>query len=995
MATENLQIRITAELSQIRAALQGLQGQLETARKTGAQVGSAGAQGIAQLNQRLQSTGRLVAGIAASLGAGLSIAGLVRASDEAQTISARLKLATGNAQQLATAQKAVFDLAQRTRTSLLATVDLYARIERSTRDLKVNQATILQLTETINQAAQISGGGASAEAALFQLSQGLAAGTLRGEELNSVLEQTPRLAQAIADGMNIPIGKLREIAQEGKLTSEAVLRALLSQSETLQKEFAEFPPTIASGFTAIRNAFVQYLQTSSQAGTAARDFAEALQAIARALPAIIDGVVRLGPVVLAVYAAFKLWPLIAAAVAIAQAAVARFTAQLALMTPAMTAAAAQARVLSASMVAVGPASALGAKGAVGALGLIKGALGVLIAAFAGWQIGTYLREQFLEVRLFGIAMVTGLMVAWETLKGGVRQIGVTIREVFVSAFNYVLDKAAAFYRALGRAAEKIPGIGARASATYSSFADQLTASKVEAEGIANAFNRVYQETEAAKEQARQIGDEMADWEINEHYAKKAVEGAAGEIGIAPGSTVDPKAAQQAAKIAATNAELVRDAVQRALEQLNRLYDDGKVSIRDYFAEKQRLELQGIDAALAAARAELAAAKGADDVAAAQAKITMLMRDRKQVAVDAIYAQKKAEEELTRQLGALQIRLLQAQGETGRATRAQLEEEFRDLLVRLQAEGDTAGYNLARKVINIETFKAQLDQVQSKVSESLGRFNATETATGAQVEAGILGQDDASRRVNQQREASLAVLVQQREELVKIRDAAIAADDALTMQRASDAIVELDGNIAQLSINTESLGYKATQVLKSALTTFFTDLADGSKSASDALRDFVLNFVRGMAQIAAQALATYLVLQLLDAIYPGLGKATAATMGAASNHSGGMAGAGGVKRQLPALLFAGAPRYHSGGVAGLGADEVPAVLKKGEEVLTKNDPRHRYNGGLAAEGQRGNQRFIFIDDERRVEDYLNAPDSDEVFVQKIGRNAGAIRELIRS
>lgn len=992
MATESLQIRITAELSQIRAAIQGLQAQLETARKTGEKVGSGSAQGIAQLNQRLQSTGRIVAGIAASLGAGLSVAGLVRASDEAQTIAARLKLATRNATELAAAQRAVFELSQRTRTSLLATVDLYARIERSTRDMKVNQATILQLTETINLAAQLSGGGASAEAALFQLSQGLAAGTLRGEELNSVLEQTPRLAQAIADGMNIPIGKLRQLAEEGQLTTEAVLRALLSQSETLRKEAAEFPPTIASGFTAIRNAFVQYLQTSSQAGTAARDFAEALQAIARNLPAIIDAFVRLGPVVLAVYTAFKAWPLIAGAVAIAQAAVARFTAQLALMTPAMAAASAQARVLSASMVAVGPAAALGAKSAVGALGLIKGALGVLIAAFAGWQIGTYLREQFLEVRLFGIAMVNGLLKAWETLKGGVRQIGVTIREVFVAAFNYVLGKAADFYRLLGRAAEKIPGVGGKASAFYNSFADSLASSRVEAEGIANAFNRVYRETEAAKRQIDQITDEMADFEIQEEMKRKAASGAgvAGDVGIpGGGGAIDSKAAkqaaQQAAKIAATNAELVRDAAQRALQQLDRLYEDGKVSIRDYFAEKQRLELQGIDAALDAARAELAAAKGADEVAAANAKIIMLMRDRKQVAIDTIREQKKAEDDLTRQLGALQIRLLQAQGETGSATRAQLEEEFRDLLVRLQAEGDTAGYNLARKVINVETFNAQLDQVRNKVSEALGRFNATETATGAQVEAGILGQDDASRRVNQQREASLAILVQQREELVKIRDAAIAADDALTMQRATDALTELDGQIAQLSINTESLGYKAAQVLKSSLTTLFTDLADGSKSASEALRDFVLNFVRGMAQIAANALATYLVLKLLDAIYPGLGKATAALTAATTNHSGGMVGAGGTIRRLPAFAFAGAPRYHTGGVAGLSADEVPIVAKKGEEVLTKQDPRHRYNGGLDQRTPNA-IRIVNVNDPRAaMRDYLESAEGEDVIVNIMGRN----------
>lgn len=970
MATENLQIRITAELTQIRAALQSLQGQLDTARKTGSQVGGATAQGIGQLNQRLASTGRIVAGIAASLGAGLSIAGLVRASDEAANISARLKLATKDAQQFALAQRGVFEIAQRTRTSLLASVELYARIERSTRDIGVNQATILQLTETINQAAQISGGGPGAEAALFQLSQGLASGVLRGEELNSVLEQTPRLAQAIADGMDIPIGKLRQIAQDGQLTSEAVLRALLSQSATLQKEFAEFPPTIASGFTAIRNAFVQYLSTSTEAQGAARDLAEALQAIAANLPAIINGFIRLAPVAAAAWLAMK-------GAAAAPAIVAFFRGL-----PALLAAS------SASFTLLGTT-------ATGALLAINVALGVLIAAFAGWQIGTYLREEFLEVRLFGIAMVNGLMKAWETLKGGVRQIGVTLREVFVSAFNYVLDKAAGFYRAMANAASSIPGIGDKASGYFNDLATSLADSKLEAEGIANAFNRVYRETEAAKDMVDQITDEMADYEIEQALKAGATgAGAAGGVGIAGGGAVDPKAAATAAKLAQINAQLIQDSVQRALEQLDRLYEDGKVSIRDYYAEKQRLELEGIDAALEAAQAERAAAKGAAEVADANAKITVLMRDRKQVAIDAIRAQQKAEEDLTRQLGALQIRMLQATGETGRATRAQLEEEFRDLLVRLQAEGDTAGYNLARKVINIETFNAQLEQVRTRVSEALGRFNATETATGAQVEAGILGQDDASNRVNQQREASLAVLISEREELVKIRDAALEADDALTMQRASDALVEIDGQIAQLSINTESLGYKAAQVLKGALTQLFTDLADGSKSAGDALRDFVLNFVRGMAQIAAQALATYLVLQLLDAIYPGLGKITAATMGATANHSGGMAGAGATRRYLPTALFAGAPRHHTGGVAGLGPDEVPIVAQRGEEILTKGDPRHRNNGGLQQGEARGNQRFIFVDDERRVEDYLNAPESDEVFVQKIGRNAGAIRELVR-
>lgn len=962
MATENLQIRITAELSQIRAALQSLQGQMEQVRRTGSQVGGAGAQGIAQLNQRLASTGRIVAGIAASLGAGLSVAGLVRASDEAANISARLKLATKDAQQFAVAQQAVFQLAQRTRTSLLATVDLYARIERSTRDIGVNQATILQLTETINQAAQISGGGPGAEAALFQLSQGLASGTLRGEELNSVLEQTPRLAQAIADGMDIPIGKLRQIAQDGKLTSEAVLRALLSQSETLQKEFATFPPTIASGFTAIRSAFVQYLSTSTEAQGAARDFAEALQAIARNLPAIIDGFLRLAPVAAAAWLAMK-------GAAAAPAIIAG-----------LKAIAAQLTVVRGSFVLTGAT-------ATGAMLAINVALGVLIAAFAGWQIGSYLRDQFLEVRLFGIAMVNGLLKAWETLKGGVRQIGVTLREVFVSAFNFVLDKAADFYRAMGRAAANIPGIGGKASALFNGYAESLAGAKIEAEGIANAFNRVYRETEQAKAQVDAITDDMVDYEIEQELAKgKAAAGVAGDIGIGGGGTpTNPKAAQEAAKLAQINADLIQDAVTRSLEQLQRLYDDGKVSIRDYFAEKSRLETQAIDASLDAARAELAAASNAGEVAQAQANIVKLLRDRKQVAEDTIYAQKKAEDEYLRTLGQLQIRLLQATGETARATRAQLEEEMKDFLA--SATTDQMGKDLARRVINVETWAAQIEEVKRRVSEAMGRFNATETATGAQVEAGSLGQSDAEQRVNEQRLASLEILERQRAALVQIRDEATLAGEALTMQGAADAIAEIDGQIAQLSINTQSLGYKAAQVLKGALSQLFKDLADGSKSAGDALRDFVLNFARGMAEIAANALATYLVLQLLDSIYPGLGKMTAA-ISAGTNHSGGMAGEGGTRRPLPALLFAGAPRYHSGGVAGLGPDEVPAVLQKGEEVLTKGDPRHRNNGGMGEQPQRS-LRIVNVNDPRTAfREYLESAEGEEVVVNIMGRNGAS-------
>ncbi|HRP76274.1 MAG TPA: hypothetical protein PLN31_19470, partial [Azoarcus taiwanensis] len=93
-------------------------------------------------------------------------------------------------------------------------------------------------------------------------------------------------------------------------------------------------------------------------------------------------------------------------------------------------------------------------------------------------------------------------------------------------------------------------------------------------------------------------------------------------------------------------------------------------------------------------------------------------------------------------------------------------------------------------------------------------------------------------------------------------------------------------------------------------------------------------------------------------------------------------------------FAGAPRYHTGGIAGLRPGEVPAILKKREEVLTEDDPRHRFNGGREGAGAAPprNMRFIFVDDERDVSNWLRTT-SDEVFVEKLNRNATALRSIL--
>jgi tape measure domain-containing protein len=203
-----------------RAELGSVENQLD--RFTGAvsRVGRYGA-GFLLLNQ----------GIAPTIGAS------IRAADAVTTLHNSLKLATGSAEKAGQAYESLFAIAQRSRVSFTELGGTFASISRAGQELGVSQQRLLTVTEAIGNAMTISGGSAqSMQAALVQLGQGLSSGTLRGEELNSVMEQAPRLAKALADGLGVPIGKLREMGAAGQITAEQVISALESQSKTLATE---------------------------------------------------------------------------------------------------------------------------------------------------------------------------------------------------------------------------------------------------------------------------------------------------------------------------------------------------------------------------------------------------------------------------------------------------------------------------------------------------------------------------------------------------------------------------------------------------------------------------------------------------------------------------------------------------------------------------------------------------------------------------------------
>jgi tape measure domain-containing protein len=209
--------------------------------------------------------------------------------DVSTQINNRLKLVTDSTYALGLAQQQLFEVSQKSRVGFDQTVDLYSRLARSSEELGLTQTELVDITETISQAITISGASAqAADAALMQLGQGIASGALRGEELNSVLEQTPRLAQAIADGMGVSIGQLRALGAEGALTSETVVKAIQTQQGAVRTEFGQTSATIGQSMTKVTNSLTKLVSEIDKSAKISDSLASSLSGVADQLDRLSD-----------------------------------------------------------------------------------------------------------------------------------------------------------------------------------------------------------------------------------------------------------------------------------------------------------------------------------------------------------------------------------------------------------------------------------------------------------------------------------------------------------------------------------------------------------------------------------------------------------------------------------------------------------------------------------------------------------------------------------
>ncbi|WP_019654019.1 tape measure protein [Variovorax atrisoli] len=342
---------------------------------------------------------RRIQAIAAVALGGSFVGGLIKdvaeTADGFKNLQARIRLATGEGQAFNSAMQGVTDVALRTNSALDETATLFVRLAKAGTEsglsAKAAQDQALALTETINQAIQLSGSSAeSSKAALTQLIQGLQSGVLRGEEFNSVMEQAPRLAQALAQGLNLTTGELRKQAEQGVLTSATVIRALTSQSTAVASEFGKLPATVGRSLQNLQTQWQLYVGATDNGMASSANLARIIDGLAKNLDTLVSTLYAAGKA----YAALKIGGLAidayrwATATLGATSAIAANTTATINNTVAHTANAAATRASAAGHAAAGAGAAAGAASAARA-GLVwrattslMGPMGFAVAALA-------------------------------------------------------------------------------------------------------------------------------------------------------------------------------------------------------------------------------------------------------------------------------------------------------------------------------------------------------------------------------------------------------------------------------------------------------------------------------------------------------------------------------------------------------------------------------------------------------------------------------------
>lgn len=243
------------------------------------------------MNKQLATAGKALIGVFSVSALTGAVRGIANAADSYNLMNARLKLATGSQEEFNTAQSELRRIATATQAPLESLATLYQRISRPLKEAGRSQKDILDVTEAVATSFRVSGASAQeAENGVIQFAQALGSGALRGEEFNSVAEQAPRLMQALADSLGVPVGALKEMAAQGLLTADVVTSALVEQLGVLRTEAESLPETVGGAMTALSD---RWNEAIGQANV--QPLIDAINGLGETLsdPVVVDNLVKL------------------------------------------------------------------------------------------------------------------------------------------------------------------------------------------------------------------------------------------------------------------------------------------------------------------------------------------------------------------------------------------------------------------------------------------------------------------------------------------------------------------------------------------------------------------------------------------------------------------------------------------------------------------------------------------------------------------------------
>lgn len=250
----------------------------------GALVAKRNIEGVGQSAKATGGALQLLKRALAALAAADLVRRLIGIADAFTNIQNRLRIVTEGTQELAFVTDELFNISKRTRSDFEATAIVYQKVALASGELGLTTKDTLKFVESLNQAVVLSGADAqTAKAGLRQLAQGIGAGALRGDELISVLENLPEVANIIARELGVGIGKLRELGKEGKISSDIIIQAFQNQRKEIEGNYQKTVITIGQAFTLLQNNIVRFVGELTTSTGASRSFAAAVQFVANNL----------------------------------------------------------------------------------------------------------------------------------------------------------------------------------------------------------------------------------------------------------------------------------------------------------------------------------------------------------------------------------------------------------------------------------------------------------------------------------------------------------------------------------------------------------------------------------------------------------------------------------------------------------------------------------------------------------------------------------------